>query len=61
MNFLEEILKNYEKGVKAVDMYFNEEDCEVYTGDDGKFYSAILNQSNIMANNNKVKEIFELA
>jgi len=47
--------------VKAVDMYFDEEECEVYTGDDGKFYSAILNQANITANNNKVKEIFELA
>ena len=42
--------------VKAVDMYFDEQDCEVYTGDDGKFYSKILNQSNVKMNDNKVRE-----
>jgi len=36
-------------------MCFDEEDCEVYIGDDGKIYSKMLNMCSIAMNNNKVK------
>jgi len=51
----QENLSNEEKKVKkvpAVDRYFDEEDCGVYSSE-GKFYSKILNQTNITRNNNK--------
>jgi len=41
------------KSIEAVDQYFDEEDYEIYTSEEGKFYAKMLHQETVDENNDK--------